>query len=88
MMDTEIVSGKVKAIILKHFPLAKTRGLSNDDGLLESGILDSLGVLDLVSHLENAFNITVSDDELLPQNFHSVTSLTQYIQMKCNHTIK
>ena len=87
-MTTDVISVKVKAIIMEHFPLAKKKSISNDDGLLESGILDSLGVLDLVVHLEKEFNVTVADDELVPENFYSITSLTKYVQTKCNEVSK
>jgi len=80
-----MVGGKVKDIVFKHFPLARTRNISNEEGLLESGILDSLGVLDLVTHLEQEFGITVSDEELIPKNFYSINSLAQFIRGKSNH---
>ncbi len=54
----------------------------DDDSFLEKGIIDSTGVLELVSFMEEEFGIDVKDDELVPDNFDSINKLTQYIQRK------
>lgn len=77
---------RLRAFILKKFPRARTQNLHDDDSLLESGIVDSLGVLDLVGFVENEFGITVSDEELQPENFRSVSSLTQFVKSKKSNT--
>ena len=68
--------------ILGHFPLAKKRNIKDDDHLLEAGIVDSLGVLELVTFLERGFKITVLDDELTPENFKSIDSLVSFVWRK------
>ena len=78
------VSEQIKGFIVSHFALTRTRNLGDDDPLLESGIIDSLGVLDLVTYLEQEFNIRVFDDELVPENFQSINCLAAFIQKKSN----
>jgi acyl carrier protein len=56
--------------------------LKRDASLLEEGILDSTGVLELVSFLEQHFGITVSDDELLPENLDSVAQIVAFVEKK------
>jgi acyl carrier protein len=56
--------------------------LADDDHLLANGILDSLGVLDMVGYLEMEFGITVSDDDLLPENFETLGRLAQFVEGK------
>ena len=68
--------------ILGHFPLTKKRNIKDDDHLLEAGIVDSLGVLELVTFLERGFKITVLDDELTPENFKSIESLASFVGRK------
>lgn len=46
--------------------------LSEDASLLEEGIVDSTGVLELVMFVKETFNITVEDEEIVPENFDSV----------------
>jgi len=56
--------------------------LPEDASFLEEGIVDSTGVLELVMFVEETFNITVEDDEILPENFDSVSQLAAYIRRK------
>ena len=56
--------------------------LPDDASLLEQGILDSTGVLELVMFVEKQFGISVKDDEIVRDNFDSVASLAAYINRK------
>jgi acyl carrier protein len=82
MGGTEQVSERVRAFVLDRFPLAKKRGVSSSDPLLESGIVDSLGILDLVAFVEKEFGFQVSDDELVPENFQTIECLATFVQKK------
>jgi acyl carrier protein len=55
---------------------------SDDASLLEEGIVDSLGVLELVLFLEETFAVAVEDQDVIPDNFDSVNKLADYIQRK------
>lgn len=56
--------------------------LSDSGSLLELGIIDSTGVLELVGFLEEKFAITVDDDDLIPDNLDSIDNLVNYVQKK------
>jgi acyl carrier protein len=56
--------------------------LQDSDSLLEYGVIDSLGMLELVKVLGSRFNVTVEDDELSPENLDSIESLTAYLRRK------
>jgi acyl carrier protein len=56
--------------------------LADDTPLLESGILDSLSLLQLVVFLEERFGITVGDQDLLPENFASVNTICAYLRTR------
>jgi acyl carrier protein len=56
--------------------------LANETSLLDSGILDSLSLLQLVVFLEERFGITVGDTDLLPQNFASVQTICAYLRSR------
>jgi acyl carrier protein len=56
--------------------------LADDTPLLDSGILDSLGLLRLVVFLEEQFGITMDDADLLPENFTSVNSICAYLRAR------
>jgi len=56
--------------------------LSDDVSFLEEGIVDSTGVLELVMFVEETFDVTVEDEEIVPENFDSVSRLAAYIRRK------
>jgi acyl carrier protein len=71
-MATEITSS-IRTFVLDRFLFGDTSAsLSNADSLLERGIVDSTGVLEMVAFLEERFGIRVSDDELIPDNLESI----------------
>jgi acyl carrier protein len=73
---------KIREFILEKFPLARKQQLKDSDALLESGILDSLGVLDLVHFIEREFSITIADEELVPENFQTIDRIAAFIGNK------
>lgn len=75
---------RIVGFILEKFPLARKHPIAGDDNLLESGIIDSLGILDLVSFLEQDFGIVVADDDLVPENFQSVVRITRFVEQRVN----
>jgi acyl carrier protein len=56
--------------------------LTDETPLLDSGILDSLGLLRLVVFLEERFGITLDDADLLPENFATVNSICAYLRAR------
>ena len=69
-MSKDLVESSFRTFITAHFPASKRRPLRNDDALLASGIIDSLGVLDLVSFIESEFKVAVCDDDLTPPKLY------------------
>jgi len=63
-------------------PDAALLPLANDTPLLDSGILDSLSLLRLVVFLEERFDITMGDADLLPENFASVNAICAYLRAR------
>jgi len=56
--------------------------LGDDVSLLEEGVVDSTGVLELVMFVEESFGLQVPDEEIVPANFDTVNNLAAYIQRK------
>jgi acyl carrier protein len=65
----------VRANILENFLFTDDGRLQSDASFLEEGIVDSTGVLELVMFVEETFGITVEDEEILPENFDTVSAL-------------
>jgi len=76
------VSGQILAFIMEKFPLARKKPITIEDDLLENGLIDSLGILDLVTYLEHEFGIVMADDELTPEHFQCVDRLARFVEFK------
>ena len=76
-MDTR---NAVKDFIIRNFLFGDESGLTSDSvSLLDSGIMDSIGVMELVSFLELDMKLEVPDTDLVPENLDSVDNLVGYI---------
>ena len=73
---------QLRAFILKNFYVADPAQLSDDVSLLDRGIVDSTGVLELTAYIEETFGMTVADEELLPENLDSIDNLDAFIRRK------
>lgn len=60
--------------------------LSDDEDLLSSGILDSLGILQLVAFIEKTFGIHVPDEDVVFDNFQSLASMASYLDGAASST--
>ena len=76
------ISERVRQFITSNFYVADPAALSDEDSLLEAGIIDSTGVLELLGFLEREFGITMSDDEILPENLDSIARLASFVGKK------
>jgi acyl carrier protein len=56
--------------------------LSDDDSLWNEGIIDSIGMIELISFIEKEFSIKVENDDLTPDNFDSINRISRYISLK------
>jgi acyl carrier protein len=74
---------KIREFIVETFMFGADDGqLEDGDSLLESGVVDSTGVLELVGFLEEEFGIEVKDEELVPENLDSIDNLAAFIEKK------
>jgi acyl carrier protein len=54
----------------------------DDDSLVEQGVIDSTGILELIEFLKSHFGVEVSESETVPENLGSISNLTQFIMSK------
>jgi acyl carrier protein len=65
--------------------LASVKGIesfNDSDSLMESGVIDSLGIFRLVSFLEETFGVRIADEEINPENLKSVDAIEQLVMQK------
>jgi len=83
-VEAQIIAEQIKKFLVQQFPATKNVG--NEEPLLKNGLIDSLGILEVVTFLEKEFGFTVTDEELLPENFESVHSLSNFVKQKTGGT--
>jgi acyl carrier protein len=77
------ITDQIRSHILDGFLFTSDSGCLRDDAsLLEDGIIDSTGVLELVMFVQESFGISVEYDEIVPENFDSVAALADYVARK------
>jgi acyl carrier protein len=81
-----MTASDVKALIttqlVENFIFDRGRVLDPDASLMEEGVLDSVGVFELITWLEKTFAISVGDRDLTPENLDSVNRLTDFVTAK------
>jgi acyl carrier protein len=76
------VKSEIKNFIVENFLYGQDDGFGDDVSFMEKGLLDSTGILELVAFVEERYGISLEDDELIPDNFDSITKLSNYISRK------
>jgi acyl carrier protein len=77
-VETEIRTFLAQAFFLGDDPSE----LPSSSSLIESGIIDSTGVLELVGYLEEQYGININDDELVPENLDSIDNIVAFVDRK------
>jgi len=72
----------IREFIVENFLFGDSNGLADDTSFLEEGIIDSTGILELVTFLEETYGINVEDEELIPENLDSIVNVEQYLSKK------
>ena len=81
--DASDVITRVRAFIETDFLFGDTsRAVDDDDSLLERGIVDSTGILELVFFLESTYGIRVEDGEMVPANLDSIRKVGDFVVRK------
>jgi acyl carrier protein len=75
---------KIKEFIIENFLFGNSDGLNDDTSFLEEGIIDSTGILELITFLEEEFATKVDDEELIPENLDSINNVLSFLATKTN----
>jgi acyl carrier protein len=76
------IKNEIRKFIMENFLWDEEVNLSEEDSLLEKGIIDSTGVLELVAFIEETYSFKINDEELVPENLDSIKNILQFIQNK------
>ncbi len=73
---------KIRAYIEENVLFGQGSDLRDSDSFIEAGLIDSTGVLELVSYLEEEFSIAIQEEEIAPENLDSIDRLVAFVTRK------
>lgn len=77
------VQGRLRAFIVDNYLFGdESRVPADSESLLESGVIDSTGILELIEFLESDLGISVDDSETVPENLDTIANLTAFVARK------
>jgi acyl carrier protein len=76
----DAIEDDVRRFITENFPLGGGgHELAGSDSLLEVGVIDSVGVLELIEHVESTYDLQIPDADVLPENLDSIDAIARYV---------
>ena len=72
----------VRKFVIENYLFGEAEKLKDDDSFMETGIIDSTGILELVRFLESTYELKVADEELIPDNLDSINKIVAFVQSK------
>jgi acyl carrier protein len=80
---SDAIRDAVKAFVVENFLFGDAdHPLADTDSLIENGIIDSTGVLELVAFIEDRYGITVADADIVPANLDSLARIAAFVASK------
>lgn len=73
---------EVRDFVVTNFLFGNGAKLQDETSFLESGIIDSTGILELILHLESTYSISIQTHEMLPENLDSVVRVAAFVARK------
>lgn len=73
---------EIRQFIVDNFLFGEDQGLADDTSFMQSGIIDSTGILELINYIEQTHDIKIQDDELVPANLDSINNLKLFLKKK------
>ena len=81
-MQTATIAQQIRSFIQETFLFGQADNLRDGDSFLESGIIDSTGILQLIAFLQDAYGVRVEDEEAIPDNLDSIDRIVVYLRRK------
>ena len=82
-MDANDIPKQIHEYIVENFLFGDGAALESDDqSFLETGLIDSTGILELIGFLEQTYGVQIEDDELVPENLDSLARVARFVERK------
>jgi len=88
MFHMQEIAQKIRTFVIDNFLFGEADDhFSNDDSFLENGLVDSIGILTLVEFVREEYAITIEDEEIVPDNWDSVSRVAAFIHTKVGEKV-
>lgn len=84
MNSRQVIDQAREYVIENYMYMRKEQSLEDDESLLRTGIIDSLGIMELVGWIEETFGVTIDPEEITEQNFDTLTGIARFVASKTN----
>ena len=78
----QTIEESVRQLMIERAWLEQNDSVSDTDSLLDHGVIDSLTMMELIGFLERTYGIQVTDDELIPENFETLSAIAGFVGQK------
>jgi acyl carrier protein len=76
------VEARVRDFLTEFFYVSDPGSLTDDLSLIDSGLVDSTGMMDVIVFLESEYGFHVEDDEMVPENLESIGQIVRFVERK------
>lgn len=77
------LNNEIKLFILQNYLFTDDQSvLADEESLMQKGIIDSTGILELVNHLEDTYALKVADEEMVPENLDTIANIVAFVERK------
>ena len=78
----ESIQSEVRAFIVENFLFGAEREFCPDDSFLQTGLVDSTGILEMVQFIEQTYGFEIADEEMIPENLDSLQNVAAFVVSK------
>lgn len=75
----EDIASSIQTFVYRKFPRARKQNAGPDDKLLENRLIDSLGLLDIITFIETQYAVTIDDDEVTTDHFGTMSNIANFV---------
>ena len=68
--------------VVENFLFGDKQEIDEEQSFIQSGVIDSTGILELVQYLEETYGFTIDDEEMVPENLDSLSGVASFVQRK------
>ena len=76
------IKQQIREFVMSNFYVPEGDTLTDDASLLDGGIIDSTGVLEVIGFIEDTYEVEVEDEEMIPENLDSIAAISAFVAKK------